>query len=79
MTDHNQFHPILLFTMIFPTVSDVSIYNSPPALQSTVAVMRILPSVGVKLPPVMEVSLQPSTIRPNHLAHNSLPSLLTFL
>ena len=35
MTDNNHFDPIFLFTMIFPAVSDVSIYNSPSALLST--------------------------------------------
>ena len=70
MTDNNHFDPkIFLFIMIFPTVSDVSIYNSLSALLSTLAVLRIQPSVETKLPAVMEVSLQPSRIRPNHLAH----------
>ena len=69
MTDNNHFDPIFLFTMIFPAVSDVSIDNSPSVLLLTVAVLRIQPSVGTKLPAVMEVSLQPSRIRPNHLAH----------
>ena len=50
MTDNNHFDPIFLFTMIF-SVSDVSIYNSPSALHQ---------------PAVMEVSLQPSRVRPNH-------------
>ena len=54
MTDNNHFDPIFLFTMIFSAVSDVSIYNSPSALHQ---------------PAVMEVSLQPSRVRPNHLAH----------
>ena len=35
MTDNNHFDPIFLFAMIFPAVSDVSIYNSPSALLST--------------------------------------------
>ena len=69
LTDNNQFDPIFLFTMIFPAVSDVSIDNSPYVLLLTVAVLRIQPSVGTKLPAVMEVSLQPLRIRPNHLAH----------
>ena len=46
MTDNNNFDPkIFLLTRIFPTVSDVSIYNSPSAPLSTVAVLRIQPSV----------------------------------
>ena len=67
MTDDNHFDPKnFLFTMIFPTVSDVSIYNSPSVPLSTVAVLRIQPFVETKLPAVMEVSLQPSRVRPNH-------------
>ena len=69
MADNNHFDlKIFLFTMIFLTVSDVSIYNSPSVLLSTVAVLRIQPSVGTK-PVVMEVSLQPLRTRLNHLAH----------
>ena len=67
MTDNN--HTIFLLTTIFPAVSDVSIDNSPSALLLTAAVLRIHPSVWTKLPAVMEVSLQPSRVRPNHLAH----------
>ena len=69
MTDDNHFDPIFLFTTIFPAVSDVSIDNSSSVLLLTAAVLRIKPSVGTKLPAVMEVSLQPSRVRPNHLAH----------
>ena len=78
MTDNNHFDPkIFLFTMIFPTVSDVSIYNSPSAPQSTVAVLR-MPSVETKLPAVMEVcSLQ--EFDRIFLLINSSPFLLTFL
>ena len=69
MIDNNHFDPIFLFTMIFPAVSDVSIDNCPSVLLLTAAVLRIQPSVGTKLPAVIEVSLQPSRVRPNHLAH----------
>ena len=69
MTDDNYFDPIFLFTMIFPAVSDVLIDNNPSVLLSTVAELRIQPSVGTKLPAVTEVSLQPSRVRPNHLTH----------
>ena len=69
MTDNNHFDPIFLFTMIFPAVSDFSIDNSHSVLLLTAAVLRIQPSVETKLPAVMEVGLQPSRIRPNHLAH----------
>ena len=55
--------------MIFPTVFNVSIYYTPSALLSTEAVLRIQPSVETKLPAVMEVSLQHSITRPNHLGH----------
>ena len=55
--------------MIFPTIFDVSIYNTPSALLSTEAVLRIQPSVETKLPAVMEVSLQHSITRPNDLGH----------
>ena len=79
MTDNNHFDPIFLFTMIFPTVSDVSIYNSPSVLLSTVAVLRIQPSVGTKLPVVMEVSLQPSSVQPNHLSHQQFAFSYAFL
>ena len=59
MTDNNYFDPkIFQFTMVFPTVSDITIYNSPPVPPSTVAVLRIQPSVDTKLPAVIEVSLQ---------------------
>ena len=64
MTDNNHFDPILLFTMIFPTVFNVSNYNSLSVLLSTVAVLKIQPSVETKLPAVMQVSLQPSSTCP---------------
>ena len=64
MTDNNHFDPIFLFTMIFPTVYDVSIYNNPSVLLSTVAVLKIQPSVETKLLAVMEVSLQLSSTCP---------------
>ena len=71
MTDDNHFDPkISYFTMIFLSVLDVSIYNSPSALLSTIAVLRIRPTVETKhLPAEMEVCPQYSRIRPNHLAH----------
>ena len=77
MTDDIYFDPIFLFTMIFPAVSNVLIDNSPSVLLLTAAVLRIQPSAGTKLPAVMEVSLQPSRVRQNHLVYQQ-PSLPTF-
>ena len=64
MTDNNHFDPIFLFTMIFPAVSDVSIYNSPSALHQ---------------PAVMEVICSLQEFDRIILLINSSPSLPTFL